>query len=111
MIYRLPTRSPRKYRGKYPYRINSWSTGGSKISPDQQIVKDHLGLETRPVHLELNNGERYIADAKSIGFEKLRCCIDLLSVVVGASSPIELSQESYDAMLAKVREVRGHAQV
>jgi hypothetical protein len=42
-IYELPTRSPRRYRGKYPERV--WSVGYARGA----------------VHVELNNGRRFVA--------------------------------------------------
>jgi hypothetical protein len=41
-IYELPTRSARKYRGKYPERVHSLSLGST-------------------CHIELNNGRRFVA--------------------------------------------------
>jgi hypothetical protein len=41
-IYELPTRSSRKYRGKYPERVHSAALG-------------------RVCHFELNNGRRFVA--------------------------------------------------
>lgn len=40
-IYKLPSRSPRKYRGKYPTRVHNYGLG-------------------RTVHIELNNGKRFV---------------------------------------------------
>src|SRR5688572_5198742 len=48
MIYKLPTRSTRKYRGKYQGRIHN------------------CGGRAACFHIETNNGERYVADAASI---------------------------------------------
>jgi hypothetical protein len=44
-IYRLPTHGVLGYHGQYPERIRSWSAG-SAVSF---------------VHIELNNGDRYVA--------------------------------------------------
>lgn len=105
MIFELPTRSPRKYRGQYPTRINSWSYSRA---PSQQAIADYLGIG-RPVHIELNNGKRYIADMKSIKANDIRLNVDFRDIwdeSVSVKIPHLLSQERYDAMLALVREAR-----
>ena len=107
MIYQLPTRSPRRYRGKYPERVNSWSYSRS---PSQMAIADYLGI-SRPVHIELNDGRRYIIDMKALRPEGVKLnaeMIDCLSpdVMFVESLWDELSQERYDEMLERVRAVR-----
>lgn len=105
MIFQLPTRSPRKYRGKYPTRINSWSYSRS---PSQMAIADFLGIG-RPVHLELNDGRRFIADMKSLNPDGVKLNTELYDIWAEAETvkvPHLLSQERYDAMLVLVREAR-----
>ena len=106
VIFMLPTRSPRKYRGKYPERVNSWSYSRS---PSQQAIAEYLGI-SRPVHIELNNGKRYIADMKSIKGDDLKLSAELHDVIADhiletTFGPCweELSQERYDEMLTLVQ--------
>jgi hypothetical protein len=98
MIYLLPTRSARKYRGKYPTRINSWSYSRS---PSQMIVATHLDMK-RPVHMELNNGSRYIADMCDLVGD-VRLAVEFDDAMLPRTEQLELSQERYDAMLADIR--------
>lgn len=105
MIFELPTRSPRKYRGQYPNRINSWSYSRS---PSQQAIADYLEIG-RPVHIELNNGKRYIADMKSLNADGIKLGTELRDIwkeEVSVKIPHLLSQERYDEMLALVRAAR-----
>lgn len=107
VIFMLPTRSPRKYRGKYPERVNSWSYSRS---PSQMAIAEFLGI-SRPVHIELNDGRRYIICMKALRPEGVKLnaeMIDCLSpdVMFVESLWEDLSQERYDAMLALVREAR-----
>ena len=101
MIYQLPTRSPRRYRGKYPARINSWSCSRS---PSQRALADFLHL-SRPVHLELNDGQRFIADMCDLVGD-LRLAMDMNDAVLPRTTVVQLGQDRYDAMLALVREAR-----
>lgn len=105
MIYELPTRSPIVYRGRYRHYIRSWSYGRS---PSQKVIADHLGINC-PVHIELNNGRRYIAAASYLfrGEVKINAnFFDTLQGFVSTEHFICLTQAAYDVMLAKVREAR-----
>jgi hypothetical protein len=95
VIVQLPIRSPRKYRGQYPGRINSWSYSRS---PSQQAIADFLGMK-RPVHIEDNVGVRYIADMGSLNPE-IKLGMELADAVLGDLEDItDLPQDRYDAML------------
>lgn len=99
MIYQLHTRSDRKYRGQYPRRINSWSYSRSV---SQQIVARHLGILT-PVHIELNDGTRFIAELKRT-HPQMRIGMEF---ALAAPDPvIDLSIDRYNAMLAEIEESR-----
>lgn len=98
MIYQLHTRSQRRYRGKYPRRINSWSYARSAR---QDIVAKHLDMK-RPVHLELNDGTRFIADMSDLDLNGCRVGIEF-SLVSKAPCVIDLTQDRYNAMLAEIR--------
>lgn len=107
MIFLLPTRSSRKYRGKYPERVNSWSYSRS---PSQMAIAEYLGI-SRPVHIELNDGRRYIADMKALRPEGVKLNAEMLNcihpdVMFVESAWEDLSQERYDEMLVLVREAR-----
>lgn len=107
MLFLLPTRSPRRYAGKYPERVNSWSYSRS---PSQRAIADYLGIG-RPVHIELNDGRRYIADMKSLRPEGVKLGVELVSclhpdVIFVESAWEDLSQERYDEMLTLVRAAR-----
>lgn len=107
MIFTLPTRSPRRYRGKYPERVNSWSYSRS---PSQMAIAQYLGI-SRPVHIELNDGRRYIIDMKALRPEGVKLNAEMLNclttdVMFVESAWEDLSQERYDEMLVLVREAR-----
>lgn len=103
-MFCLPTHSPRKYRGKYPTRINSW---GYSNSASQQALGKFLGI-TRPVHIELNDGRRYIADTSELKTGEVKLGVDLDDLFVIPATIIALTQERYDEMLGRVREIRGY---
>ena len=104
MIFLLPTRAKRRYRGKYPERVNSW---GTSRSSSQQVISDCLGIG-RVVHVELNDGRRYILDMKALQPDKLRLNVELTSclnpdVLFVESEWQELGWERYNDMLGKVQ--------
>jgi hypothetical protein len=103
MIVQLPTRSPRRYRGQYPGRINAWSY--SRSAP-QMILAKHLGM-SRPVHIEDNSGYRYVADMSVLNPE-IKLGMELADAVVGFNLEdiADLSQDRYDAMLAEMDNFR-----
>lgn len=104
MIYELPTRSPRKYRGKYPGRVNSWSYSRSS---SQAIVARHLHM-SRPVHVELNDGRRFILDMGTVKMDRIKLSVDFMEVPEDPTIRItKLSQERYDAMVQEIRD-KGH---
>ena len=47
-VYRLPTVSARKYRGKYPRRVCQWSASGTTC------------------HVETNDGQRYVFHGRAL---------------------------------------------
>lgn len=107
MIFLLPTRSSRRYAGKYPERVNSWSYSRS---PSQMAIAEFLGI-SRPVHIELNDGRRYIIDMKALRPEGVKLGNEMVSclsadVMFVESAWEELSQERYDEMLALVQAAR-----
>jgi len=102
MIYRLPSRSPRKYRGQYPRRVHSWSYSSS---PCQMLIKDILKLELGPVHIELNDGTRFIADRADL--REVKCGVEWLDCLKKGTLGIDLSKERYDFMLDQIRTLRG----
>lgn len=103
MIYQLPTRSSRRYRGKHPGRINSWSYGDS---PCQKVIAGYLGMK-RPVHIEDNAGYRYIADMSLLN-PQITVGMELADAVTGI--PLEdikdLHPDLYNSMLQSIREAR-----
>lgn len=99
MIYQLPTRSPRKYRGKYPRRVNSWSYSRS---PSQQAIADYLDIRL-PVHLELNDGTRFIACMFDFA-DDLKLSVEFNDILPGPV--LDLPQHRYDEMLALVQAAR-----
>jgi len=102
-MFLLPTRSPRTYHGKYPTRINSWNYSRSDA---QVALASFLGIK-RPVHLELNDGRRFISDFSELNGNEVRLGVDLEACL--RHSPtilVELSQARYDTMLAIVRKAR-----
>lgn len=104
MIFQLHTRSDRRYRGNYPRRINSWSYSRS---PSQDVVGRHLDMR-RPVHFELNDGTRFIADMPDLNPD-IRLGMEFNDAAPGPV--IELSVERYDAMLTEIRAVRSQGAV
>ncbi len=103
MTWLLPSQSNRKYHGMYPKRINSISYSRS---PSQQLVGNYLGLK-RPVHIELNDGKRYIVDAGDLdmGNVKLNAEWD----EVHKSSVIRLmTTENYTHMMEALHVLRGY---
>lgn len=106
MICLLPTRSSRRYRGKYPTRVNMWSYSRSA---SQKIVGDHLSMQ-RPCHIELNDGRRYIADLPyliKLDFDGICMGMDLAELVSDSNEMLfSLTQDRYDAMLADIRKLR-----
>jgi len=61
-VYKLPTKSSRKYRGKYPTRIHHASWGGR----EEWLVAKYFPDMKYTIHIEMNNGDRYIADADEL---------------------------------------------
>ena len=106
MICKLPSRSKRRYRGKYPTRVNSWAYSRSS---SQKIVAKHLSMN-RPVHIELNNGSRYVAELKYLidqGFDGITMGADLHRLVSEDNSLLgNLNQDRYDLMLVEIRQER-----
>lgn len=102
-MYLLPTKSGRRYRGKYPDTIHSL---GYSNSLSQQVIGGYLSIN-RPIHIELNNGRRYIAAAAEIDMAKAHLGADFNDVIKSPHEIIALLQERYDEMMAKVRKVRG----
>lgn len=107
MIFLLPTRSTRRYRGKYPDRVNSWSYSNS---PSQRTIAAFLGI-SRPVHVELNDGRRYIIDMKALRPDALRLSVDMVNclspdVMFVESAWQELSRQRYDEMLKIIGDLR-----
>lgn len=107
VIFELPTRSPRKYRGKYPERVNAWSYGRS---PSQTALALFLGIN-RPVHVELNDGRRFIVDMRALIEDKVKLNVEFIfcidpDVFYVESLWEELTQDKYDRMLQIVRMAR-----
>lgn len=107
MIFLLPTRSSRRYAGKYPERVNSWSYSRS---PSQMAIAEYLGI-SRPVHIELNDGRRYIIDMRALRPDTVKLGVELVSclqsdVLFVESAWEELSRDRYDEMLALVQAAR-----
>jgi hypothetical protein len=101
-MFVLPTRSPRIYRGKYPTRIHSWSYSRS---PSQQALAAFLGIN-RPVHLELNEGTRFIAEFTELSESHLKVGTDIEACLKQPTPLVFLSQDRYDLMLSHVRRAR-----
>lgn len=103
MIYLLPTQRPGKYRGIYPTRIHSW---GYSQSPAQTVIAEYLGIK-RPIHIELNNGRRYIVDMRMLKSYTVRLGAEFMSLFLWDNPIIEiLGHARYDEMLDMVRRVR-----
>lgn len=103
MIFQLPTKSDRIYRGKYPRRVWSW---GYSRSPSQAVIGKFLEVD-KPVHLELNDGTRYILSLDETHPALFMMNAEMEEVVIKLpmiSKP--LSQERYDEMLLLVRKER-----
>lgn len=92
--YRLPTVSPRKYRGKYPTRIHSVSAQSRGAA--------------RGYHFETNEGKRYLCHVHDVispmGGDYLGK--ELADVLRYGTVLEDMMQEQYDAMLASVRAER-----
>ena len=104
-MFKLPTRghTDRPYRGKYPTRICQWSYSGS---PASKALGVFLGIK-RPVHIELNEGTRYIADLSEVKADETKIGTELNDFLVHVPTHVvTLTQERYDQMLAIVRAVR-----
>lgn len=103
-MYQLPQKVVNLYRGKYPDRISQL---GYSNSLSQQVIGGFLSIN-RPIHIELNNGIRYIAAADEIN---MAMCKPSVSVGAVLKKPvteiIPLTQERYDEMLTLVQKVRG----
>lgn len=103
MLYLLPTRSPRRYTGKRPNAIHSFSGG--------TLSRDKDG--NRCVHFETNAGERYtcthdrLEELKSYQGYVGKLFTDLLKngTVVNI-----MTQAEYDEWLAQVRADRAARQ-
>ena len=98
-MFKLPTRSERRYRGKYPYRVHSIGYGQSE---SQKALAAYLGIR-RPTHIELNNGERYIMDR--LEFADLSIGKDMW-VLYEEIEVHELTDEQYADMIKLIRRVR-----
>ena len=99
-IFQLPTRSPIKYRGKHPFRVRMWSYSRSR---SQQIVAEHLGM-TRPVHIEVYAGYRFIADMSDLRRDGVKCNVEMEACLNNPAADIhDLTQVRYDAMLDAIR--------
>lgn len=104
-MYFLPTRPPRRYRGKYPFRIHSWSYADSG---SQRAIGAFLSIR-RPVHIELNSGVRFICSIRELKAKDLKVGADFHEILVDQEPTfIELAQAQYDEMLALIRKVRSH---
>jgi len=101
MIYQLPSRSPRRYRGQYPRRIHSWSYSDS---PCQVLIKDILKLKRGAVHIELNDGTRLIADRADLW--EVKCGMEFSDCLKQDVEADDLPQERYDFMLYQIRTLR-----
>lgn len=104
-MFKLPTRghADRPYRGKYPNRVNSWSYSRS---PSQQALGAFLGIR-KPVHIELNEGTRYIADISELKANEVKLGTDINDLLHHVPALIvTLTQQRYDEMLAVVRSAR-----
>lgn len=107
-MFLLPTKSPIRYRGKYPMRVRSWSYARSLST---QALGAYLGIR-KPVHLELNNGSRYIADLSELRTDLPHIGVELEAMLSkNPTTLVELSWEEYDEMLTLVRRVREQQQV
>jgi hypothetical protein len=106
-MHLLPTKSPRKYRGKHPDHIHSWSYGRS---PSTVAVEMHLGI-TKPVWIELRCGIRYIVPLgafKSGYKEGPKLGVDFYETLKNRNEPVfVMTQATYDEMLQLVRKARG----
>lgn len=105
MAYFLPTRPPRRYRGKYPFRIHSWSYADSQ---SQRVLGAILQIR-KPVHIELNSGVRFICALSELKGNLLKVGAEFHEILVDKEPTFrELTQSEYDEMLASVRRVRSH---
>lgn len=105
-ILKLPTKAPRKYRGKHPYRMHHYSAGGR----EQWLIEKHFPDDDLrgSVHLELNNGDRFLVNGQYLeAFNKAsRGGIFQISYVKLAEMALDMSQEEYDKWLADIRAAR-----
>jgi hypothetical protein len=108
MIFKLHTKSTRKYRGKYPTRLHDFSNGGQRGNP---IVARHLAIRS-PHFLELNDGRRYYVDGFWLNDFKLPILTKLLfkydfeAIVAHA---VDLPAKRYDEMLGEINAERARA--
>lgn len=103
-MFKLPTKSDRRYRGFHPSRLHSL---GYSNSLSQQAIAAHLSI-SYPVHLETNDGQRFIASRNEINMNLAHPGAELYGILKGPVTAFELmGQESYDRMLILIREVRG----
>jgi hypothetical protein len=102
-MYLLPTRATRRYRGKYPHRIHSWAYSQS---PSQRALGAFLSLR-KPVHIELNDGRRFIASISELLPNQSRMGVEFEMILRHNPCTIdEMSQEMYDQLLELVRRLR-----
>lgn len=103
MIVKLPTKSDRRYRGKYPTRVHSMSYSRSYT---QDFIQGFLRLDGRPMHFELNNGERYIVSMRAYLEQRHGVCSYDFGEIIKEEAwdhRYDLSQPLYDEMLAKIK--------
>lgn len=91
-VYKLPTRSPRKYRGKYPHRVRSF------------------GAARGCIHIELNGGSRFVATYDSVPLTYLNSRdhtgVDFWNRVVPRTMVHSMTWEEYAGILIMGRIVR-----
>jgi len=69
------------------------------------LIKDILKLEGGPVHIELNDGTRFIADRADLW--EVKCGTEFSDCLKQDVETDDLPQERYDFMLDQTRTLRG----
>ncbi len=99
MLYILPTRAARKYRGKHPNRIHSISLSGT----------DRDGAKA--AHFETNSGERFTCSYDRLDMPRINSTRTLVGTcftefVRNGTVISTMTQAQYDAWLADIRKAR-----
>jgi hypothetical protein len=103
MLYMLPTKADRRYRGRYPNAIHSYSLGSTDIDG------------ARCISFETNCGERFTCSYDRLDHNafdgQARRSVNWMDIVRGGTVVIMMRLDQYGEWLTRIRDARNGEKV